>query len=147
MGVLSKNILHYIVQSLQGFVIFVIHLICKSKFRYKFDDERVTKEDMNRALEEQYGGEEEVTLSKTKTASVGLKYMFFWESFGALLQLPHTNPGLNTTPLRFTKHSNAYMLVYIRESDKEKIICNLDEEDISEHLKVILVYSISFIKY
>lgn len=28
--------------------------------RYKFDDERVTKEDMKRALEEQYGGEEEV---------------------------------------------------------------------------------------
>ncbi|OEL23661.1 Ubiquitin carboxyl-terminal hydrolase 13 [Dichanthelium oligosanthes] len=78
---------------------------------FKFDDERVTKEDMKRALEEQYGGEEE---------------------------LPHTNPGLNTTPLRFTKHSNAYMLVYIRESDKEKIICDLDEEDISEHLKVRL---------
>lgn len=28
--------------------------------RLKFDDERVTKEDMKRALEEQYGGEEEV---------------------------------------------------------------------------------------
>lgn len=27
-------------------------------FRYKFDDERVTKEDMKKALEEQYGGEE-----------------------------------------------------------------------------------------
>ncbi|KAM0883676.1 hypothetical protein ACQ4PT_031462 [Festuca glaucescens] len=78
---------------------------------YKFDDERVTKEDMNRALEEQYGGEEE---------------------------LPHTNPGLNTNPLRFTKYSNAYMLVYIRESDKEKIICDLDETDISEHLKTRL---------
>jgi ubiquitin carboxyl-terminal hydrolase 7 len=51
---------------------------------------------------------------------------------------------MNTTPLRFTKHSNAYMLVYIRESDKEKIICDLDEEDISEHLKVIFVYSNSF---
>uniref|UniRef100_A0A0D3EUJ2 ubiquitinyl hydrolase 1 n=1 Tax=Oryza barthii TaxID=65489 RepID=A0A0D3EUJ2_9ORYZ len=78
---------------------------------YKFDDERVTKEDMKRALEEQYGGEEE---------------------------LPHTNPGLNTTPLRFTKHSNAYMLVYIRESDREKVICNLDENDIPEHLKIRL---------
>lgn len=31
-------------------------------FRYKFEDERVTKEDMKRALEEQYGGEEEVCL-------------------------------------------------------------------------------------
>lgn len=29
-------------------------------FRFKFDDERVTKEDIKRALEEQYGGEEEV---------------------------------------------------------------------------------------
>ncbi|ONM37531.1 Ubiquitin carboxyl-terminal hydrolase 13 [Zea mays] len=66
---------------------------------------------MKRALEEQYGGEEE---------------------------LPHTNPGLDTAPLRFTKHSNAYMLVYIRESDKDNIICDLDDEDISEHLKVRL---------
>ncbi|KAL6845478.1 hypothetical protein ACP4OV_024973 [Aristida adscensionis] len=78
---------------------------------YKFDDERVTKEEMKRALEDQYGGEEE---------------------------LPHTNPGLNTTPLRFTKYSNAYMLVYIRESDREKIICDLDDKDISEHLKARL---------
>lgn len=31
--------------------------------RYKFDDERVTKEDIKRALEEQYGGEEEVSIS------------------------------------------------------------------------------------
>ena len=31
-----------------------------STHRYKFDDERVTKEDVKRALEEQYGGEEEV---------------------------------------------------------------------------------------
>ncbi|GAB2285666.1 CSN-associated deubiquitinating enzyme Ubp12 [Dionaea muscipula] len=75
---------------------------------YKFDDERVTKEDMKRALEEQYGGEEE---------------------------LPQTNPGLNNTPFRFTKYSNAYMLVYIRESDKEKIICDVDEKDIAEHLR------------
>ncbi|MBA0607912.1 hypothetical protein Godav_020175 [Gossypium davidsonii] len=78
---------------------------------YKFDDERVTKEDMKRALEEQYGGEEE---------------------------LPQTNPGFNNTPFKFTKYSNAYMLVYIRESDKDKIICNVDEKDIAEHLKVRL---------
>ncbi|KAJ9189312.1 hypothetical protein P3X46_000622 [Hevea brasiliensis] len=75
---------------------------------YKFDDERVTKEDMKRALEEQYGGEEE---------------------------LPPTNPGFNNTPFKFTKYSNAYMLVYIRESDKDKIICNVDEKDIAEHLR------------
>ncbi|CAN1747844.1 Ubiquitin C-terminal hydrolase 12 [Linum perenne] len=78
---------------------------------FKFDDERVTKEDMKRALDEQYGGEEE---------------------------LPQTNPGFNNTPFKFTKYSNAYMLVYIRESDKEKIICNVDEKDIAEHLRVRL---------
>ncbi|DAD49565.1 TPA_asm: hypothetical protein HUJ06_000136 [Nelumbo nucifera] len=66
---------------------------------------------MKRALEEQYGGEEE---------------------------LPQTNPGFNNTPLKFTKYSNAYMLVYIRESDKEKIICNVDEKDIAEHLRIRL---------
>ncbi|XP_028806103.1 ubiquitin carboxyl-terminal hydrolase 12 isoform X2 [Neltuma alba] len=75
---------------------------------YKFDDERVTKEDIKRALEEQYGGEEE---------------------------LPQTNPGFNNTPFKFTKYSNAYMLVYIRESDKDKIICSVDEKDIAEHLR------------
>ncbi|KAF9680759.1 hypothetical protein SADUNF_Sadunf06G0155000 [Salix dunnii] len=78
---------------------------------FKFDDERVTKEDMKRALEEQYGGEEE---------------------------LPQTNPGFNNTPFKFTKYSNAYMLVYIRESDKDKIICNVDEKDIAEHLRIRL---------
>jgi hypothetical protein len=28
------------------------------------------------------------------------------------------------------------MLVYIRESDKDKIVCNVDEKDIAEHLRV-----------
>ncbi|GJM95650.1 hypothetical protein PR202_ga12416 [Eleusine coracana subsp. coracana] len=79
--------------------------------RYKFDDERVTKEDTKKALEEQYGGEEE---------------------------LPQINPGFNNTPFKFTKYSNAYMLVYIRESDKEKIMCNVDEKDIAEHLRIRL---------
>ncbi|XP_015867926.2 ubiquitin C-terminal hydrolase 12 [Ziziphus jujuba] len=78
---------------------------------YKFEDERVTKEDIKRALEEQYGGEEE---------------------------LPQTNPGFNNTPFKFTKYSNAYMLVYIRESDRDKIICNVDEKDIAEHLRIRL---------
>ncbi|KAI8009025.1 Ubiquitin carboxyl-terminal hydrolase 12 [Camellia lanceoleosa] len=82
-----------------------------SLFRFKFDDKRVTKEDIKRALEEQYGGEEE------------------------LLQ---TNPGFNNTPFKFKKYSNAYMLVYICESDKEKIVCNVDEKDIAEHLRIRL---------
>lgn len=37
------------------------YTVLNSSFlRFKFDDERVTKEDAKRALEEQYGGEEEV---------------------------------------------------------------------------------------
>jgi len=78
---------------------------------YKFDDERVTKEGAKRALEEQFGGEEE---------------------------FPQINPGFNNAPFKFMKHSNAYMLVYIRESDKEKIMCTVDEKDITEHLRVRL---------
>ncbi|XP_004502025.1 ubiquitin C-terminal hydrolase 13-like isoform X2 [Cicer arietinum] len=104
---------------------------------YKFDDERVTKEDNKRALEEQYGGEEEVI------ALFPLSWRFIpFESCLLLLieslvlqQLPQTNPGFNNTPFKFTKYSNAYMLVYIRESDKDKIICNVDEKDIAEHLR------------
>lgn len=57
-------------------------------------------------------------------------------------QLPQTNPGFNNSPFKFTKYSNAYMLVYIRESDKEKIICNVDEKDIAEHLRVCLVFTV-----
>lgn len=57
---------------------------------YKFDDEKVTKEDPKRALEKRYGGEKE------------------------LLQ---TNPGFNNSPVKFTKYSNAYMLVYICEAE------------------------------
>ncbi|KAK1409857.1 hypothetical protein QVD17_36386 [Tagetes erecta] len=78
---------------------------------FKFDDEIVTKEDMKRALEEQYGGEEE---------------------------LPQTNPGYNNAPVKFTKHSSAYILVYIREGDKDKLICDVNEKDIAEHLRIRL---------
>lgn len=35
-------------------------MFCSVLNRFKFDDERVTKEELKRALEEQYGGEEEV---------------------------------------------------------------------------------------
>lgn len=51
-------------------------------------------------------------------------------------QLPPTSPGYNNAPFKFTKYSNAYMLVYVRESDKEKVFCDVDEKDIAEHLRV-----------
>lgn len=34
------------------------------------------------------------------------------------------------------------MLVYIRESDKDKIVCSVDEKDIAEHLRVRRLLSI-----
>ncbi|XP_049401012.1 ubiquitin C-terminal hydrolase 12-like isoform X4 [Solanum stenotomum] len=102
---------------------------------YKFDDERVTKEDNKRALEEQYGGEEEVYISNsTSNLCRAVSCLFLL----LLLQLPQTNPGFNNTPFKFTKYSNAYMLVYIRESDKDKIICDVGEKDIAEHLRTRL---------
>ncbi|XP_026420587.1 ubiquitin carboxyl-terminal hydrolase 12-like [Papaver somniferum] len=61
---------------------------------FKFNDELVTKEDIKRVLEEQYGGE--------------------------------------------ARFSNAYMLVYIRESNRDEIICNVEEKDIAEQLRIRL---------
>ncbi|RVW38443.1 Ubiquitin carboxyl-terminal hydrolase 12 [Vitis vinifera] len=106
----------------------------------QIDDERVTKEDTRRALEEQYGGEEEACLYQCfftpSTLFLGNCVLIWLPSPACMKQLPQTNPGFNNTPFKFTKYSNAYMLVYIRESDKEKIICNVDEKDIAEHLRV-----------
>lgn len=62
-------------------------------------------------------------------------------------QLPQANPGFNSAPFRFTKYSNAYMLVYIRESDKEKIMCSVDEKDIAEHLRVREENSFFFLEF
>ncbi len=59
-----------------------------------------------------------------------------WLSIAFPLQLPQTNPGFNNTPFKFTKYSNAYMLVYVRDADKDKVVCNVDEKDIAEHLQV-----------
>nr|GEX04170.1 ubiquitin carboxyl-terminal hydrolase 12-like isoform X2 [Tanacetum cinerariifolium] len=76
----------------------------------KFDDEHITKEDRKSAMDEQYGGEYE---------------------------LPQENSLLDNSPSKL-KYSNAYMLVYIRESDQENMMCNVDENDIAEHLRIRL---------
>lgn len=36
---------------------------------------------------------------------------------------------------RLSRVSNAYMLVYVRESDKDMIKTNVSDEDIAEHIK------------
>lgn len=75
----------------------------------KFDDERVTLEDKKKALDEQFGGEDEN---------------------------PPPAPGYNNAPtFKFTKYSNAYMLVYIRVSDWDRIVCDVTKEDIADHLR------------
>ncbi|KAM0908719.1 hypothetical protein ACQ4PT_015296 [Festuca glaucescens] len=75
---------------------------------FKFDDERVTKVDASTALQEQYGGEE----------------LF-------------DTPSFNSTP-NFIEHSSAYILVYIRESDKDKIMFNVDERKMADYLQIRL---------
>lgn len=47
--------------------------------------------------------------------------------------MPQTNPEYG---FQISQNSNAYLLVYIRESDKEKIMCTVDQKDIGEHLRV-----------
>jgi len=39
-------------------------------------------------------------------------------------------------PFKFPKLSNAYRLVYIREGDRDKIMCDVKEEEFSEHITV-----------
>jgi len=74
---------------------------------YRFEDERVTKEDAKRAMDDQFGEDENAP-----------------QSFN------------NNLGFKVPKYSNAYMLVYIRINDWERIQCNVVEEDIAEPLRV-----------
>jgi hypothetical protein len=77
------------------------------------------------------------------TSSISSTCCYIHISLFWFKQLPQVNPGFNNAPFKFTKYSNAYMLVYIRESDKEKVMCTVDEKDIAEHLRVcksVVVY-------
>ncbi|XP_051113491.1 ubiquitin C-terminal hydrolase 13-like isoform X7 [Andrographis paniculata] len=70
---------------------------------YKFDDEKMSRQDVDTTIEGLYGGEQDVMPSY----------------FG----------------MTCMKNSNAYMLVYIRESDKENILCAADEKEIAMPLR------------
>ena len=39
---------------------------------------------------------------------------------------------------RLTKHANAYMLVYVRESEWGTVMCDVTEQDISDHVRARL---------
>uniref|UniRef100_A0A7S2Z4X2 ubiquitinyl hydrolase 1 n=1 Tax=Chloropicon laureae TaxID=464258 RepID=A0A7S2Z4X2_9CHLO len=74
----------------------------------KFDDEKVTKVSQSVAVDEQFGGD----------------------------GTDNTNPGFgNNMPLKMARFSNAYMLVYIRDSDRDHILCDVTKEDIAKHLR------------
>lgn len=71
----------------------------------KFDDDKVTKVTSEVAVEEQFGGD-------------------------------GTNDGNNNNPIRAQmRFSNAYMLVYIRDADRDHILCDVAKEDIAGHLR------------
>ncbi|MCH83077.1 ubiquitin carboxyl-terminal hydrolase 12-like, partial [Trifolium medium] len=47
-------------------------------------------------------------------------------------------PQVLSNPFKFKKLSNAYILVYIRDSSKDEIFCNVDEKVIFEHIRATL---------
>jgi len=76
---------------------------------FKFDDERVTREEASKALNDQYGGDDDGPNNGGYNPAVA--------------------PGL-----KLPKYSNAYMLVYVRETDTDQIMCDATEQDIASHL-------------
>lgn len=74
---------------------------------FRFDDERVTKEEQASAVDAQFGGDDDP-------------------------------PGLNTnlTTFKMARFSNAYMLVYVRDCDRDWVVCDVAEEEIAEHLRL-----------
>lgn len=79
----------------------------------RFDDERVEKANENDAINDNWGGD------CMKTANPGLG-------------------GGYGNALRMSRFSNAYMLVYVRESDWDSIMCEVTAEDISQHVRTRL---------
>ena len=85
----------------------------------KFDDTAVTCEDDCKALDEQFGGEDGPATLPTADAAAA---------------------GSNVAPkrlggLKFTRFSNAYMLVYVRLSDWDRIMCPVEKEEMSPYLR------------
>ena len=72
---------------------------------FRFDDERVTKAKEKEATEGQFGGHE------------------------------HQTPPGHTPQWKFPKISNAYMLVYIRESSIPEINVELTQDDVALHVR------------
>jgi hypothetical protein len=58
-------------------------------------------------------------------------------------QHPTTRPGFGNT-FRLARHANAYMLVYVRESEWDAVMCQVSEEDISAHVQARLKVGLDF---
>lgn len=69
---------------------------------------QVYKESSKRAIDEQFGGEDET---------------------------PPPAPGFTAPTLKLTKYSNAYMLVYVRQSSWKDIMLEVKENDIADHVR------------
>ncbi len=84
---------------------------------YKFDDEHVTKETKEKAVMDQYGSGGSAAADDDMEAADDV-----------------TNVRIAPN-LRLAKVSSAYMLVYIRESDMDEILCEANAAHLTEHLQ------------
>lgn len=103
---------------------------------FKFDDEMVKQEDQKKAVEDQYGMSQLVLLVKPvwicKVAIVNGSYNFVLCAGEAD---PVTMSSFGGGGIKYAKQSTAYMLVYIRDSDWDRILCHSDKEDLVEHIR------------
>jgi ubiquitin carboxyl-terminal hydrolase 7 len=80
----------------------------KDGWFYKFDDDKVTKATMRDTLEDAFGGEDRSSVSTRA---------------GALRKAP------------LMRQTNAYMLVYLRESRLDRVLTPVNKEDCPQHLQ------------
>ncbi|KAH6696852.1 ubiquitin carboxyl-terminal hydrolase [Plectosphaerella plurivora] len=85
----------------------------KDGWFYRYDDDKVTRATMREVLEENFGGE-------------------YRTPAGGPLRAPLQQKKSGGTLMR---QNSAYMLVYIRQSRLDKILCDVTTEDIPRHLK------------
>lgn len=81
----------------------------KDGWFYKYDDDKVTKATSREVLEENYGGEERIPSGYTRAG------------------FPKKAPAI--------RQNSAYMLVYIRQTKVDNILCKVTKDDIPRHLR------------
>ncbi|KAK9478111.1 hypothetical protein V1514DRAFT_307930 [Lipomyces japonicus] len=87
---------------------------------YKFDDDRVTRATLKEVLDENYGEDPQVA---NQTSN---------QQFGGY------QPIRQLSKFSLKRHSNAYMLVYLRRSRSDKVLEPLTDEDTPKHLPLRL---------